>query len=212
MRLLPAAAAGRFNDARLNNCRSWDGDWNQKMTLNKLASSWYVLHTKSRFENVVNEGLQKKSIEAFLPKVKVPSKRRDRKLVIDVPLFPGYLFVKTVLHPTAHLEIVKTVGVVRLIGCKDGPVPVSAETIESLKIMVSSGLPVTTGSRFQKGNQIMVVSGPFTGVSGIFVRYRGTGRVVVYIEALGQYAQVEVNTEDIEIIPKILSGPKNGRH
>jgi len=175
------------------------------MNISQFVSNWYVLHTKSRFENVVNEGLQKKSLEAFLPKIKVSSKRRDRKLMIDVPLFPGYLFVKAVLHTQAHLEIVKTVGAVRLIGNKEGPVPVPLDTIESLKIMVSSGHPVTTGNRFQKGDRVMVVAGPFAGVNGIFVRYRGKGRVVVYIEALGQYAQVEVDAQDVEIIPKILS-------
>lgn len=175
------------------------------MNLSQLVSSWYVLHTKSRFENVVNEGLKKKSLEVFLPKIKVPSKRRDRKLMINVPLFPGYLFVKTLLYPQAHLEIVKTAGAVRLVGTKDGPVPVPLDTIESLKIMVSSGHPVETGCRFQKGDRVVVVAGPFAGVNGLFVRYRGKDRVVVYIEALGQYAQAEVNSEDVEIIPKILS-------
>ena len=184
----------------------FNGNWNKQMNISKFVPNWYVLHTKSRFENVVNEGLQKKSLEVFLPKIKVPSKRRDRKLMINVPLFPGYLFVKTILLPQAHLEIVKTVGVVRLVGSKDGPVPVSLDTIESLKIMVSSGHPVATGSRFQKGDRVMVVAGPFAGVNGLFVRYRGKDRVVVYIEALGQYAQAEVDAEDVEIIPKILSG------
>jgi len=97
------------------------------------------------------------------------------------------------------------VGAVRLVGSKDGPVPVLADTIESLKIMVSSGHPIATGSRFQKGDRVMVVAGPFAGVNGLFVRYRGKGRVVVYIEALGQYAQAEVDEEDIEMIPKIMS-------
>ena len=46
----------------------------------------------------------------------------------------------------------------------------------------------------------MVVSGPFAGVTGAFVRYRGRGRVVVNIEALGQYAAVEVSEDDIEVI------------
>ena len=171
----------------------------------KLNPLWYVLHTKSRFENVVNEGLLKKSIEVFLPKVKVKSKRRDRKLMIQVPLFPGYVFVKTDLHPDNHLEIVKTAGAVRLIGSRHGPVPVPDETIESLKIMVASDSPVTTGYNLKKGDRVMVVGGPFMGVTGYFVRYRGKGRIVVNIEALGQYAGVDVSEEDIEVLPKILS-------
>jgi transcription elongation factor/antiterminator RfaH len=171
----------------------------------RLSRLWYVLHTKSRFENVVNDGLGKKSIEVFLPKITVRSKRRDRKAMIRTPLFPGYLFVKTDLAPESHLEIVKTAGAVRLIGSKDGPVSVPAATIDSLKIMVSGDHPVTTGHRLKKGDKVLVVSGPFVGVTGTFVRYGGKGRVVVNIEALGQYAGVEVSEDEIEIIPKILT-------
>ncbi len=171
----------------------------------KLEDAWYVLHTKSRFENVVHEGLLKKNLDVFLPKIKVQSKRRDRRLMIMVPLFPGYLFVRTDLNPHRHLEIVKTVGAVRLIGTKQGPVPVPDDTIASLEIMISTELPVATGSRLQKGDRVMVISGPFAGVTGTFVRYRGKRRVVVNIEALGQYAGVEVDDSDVEPLPKILA-------
>lgn len=171
----------------------------------KLQHLWYVLHTKSRFENVVNDGLINKSVEAFLPKVQVRSKRRDRKAMITVPLFPGYLFVKTDLSPHNHLEIVKTTGAVRLIGTKDGPVTVPRTAIESLKVMVEGNNQVSTGYRLKKGDPVIVIAGPFTGVSGIFVRHRGQERVVVNIEALGQYASIEVNKEDVEILPEIFS-------
>jgi hypothetical protein len=46
----------------------------------------------------------------------------------------------------------------------------------------------------------MVVNGPFTGIVGTFDRYRGIDRVVVHIEALGQFASVEVNRDDVEIL------------
>ncbi len=173
--------------------------------IDKFVRSWYVLHTKSRFENVVNEGLTKKSIEIFLPKVKVRSKRRDRKAMIQVPLFPGYVFVKTDLNPYEHIEIVKTVGAVRIIGSKDRPVAVPEVNIESLKIMMAGNNSVITGTRFKKGDTIMVVDGPFAGVTGTFIRYKGKERVVVYIEALGQFASVEVREDEVEIIPKILA-------
>ncbi len=159
-------------------------------------SSWYVLHTKSRFENVVNDGLTKKSIEAFLPRIKVRSRRKDRKLLIKVPLFSGYTFVKSGLSPHEHLEILKTAGVVRIIGNKEGPLPVQEQTIESLKIMVATEEEIVTGTRFKKGDKVMVTYGPFTGIIGEFVQYRGKGRVIVNIETLGQFASVHVNEED----------------
>jgi len=174
------------------------------MTTNTLTHAWYALHTKSRFENVVNEGLEKKSLEVFLPKIQVKSKRRDRKRLIRVPLFPGYLFVKTTLNPTEHVEILKTIGAVRLVGNKEGPVSIPDDTLESLKIMVATDNPVTTGGRFKKGDRVMVVEGPFAGVIGTFVRYRGKERVIVNIEALGQFAGVDVSEDDVEKLPEIL--------
>jgi len=173
------------------------------MVKEHLARAWYVLHTRSRFENVVNDGLLKKSMEVFLPKIKVPSKRRDRRLMIHVPLFPGYIFVKTDLEPREQLEIVKTIGVVRFIGNSQGPVSVPDNNIESLMIMVSSNNPIATGNRLKRGDRVIVVSGPFTGVTGFFVRYRTQGRVVVNIDALGQYASVDVGEEDVERLPEM---------
>jgi transcription elongation factor/antiterminator RfaH len=168
----------------------------------ELIPAWYALHTKSRFENVVNDGLQKKSIGVFLPKIIVPSKRKDRKKMIRVPLFPGYLFVQTDLHPNHHLEIVKTVGAVKLVGDKAGPISIHDEIIESIKIMTAADQPITTGGyQFRKGDRVIVIEGPFSGVIGVFERFGGQGRIVVHIEALGQFAAVEVDTDDVEKLP-----------
>jgi transcriptional antiterminator NusG len=175
------------------------------MAGDKLTRAWYALHTKSRFENVVNDGLANKALDVFLPKITVKSQRRDRHKMIRVPLFPGYLFVRTDLNPHEHIEILKTTGAVQLIGSTRGPVPIADATIDSLKIMVSTEGEVITGTRFNKGDRVMVVNGPFSGVTGIFSSYRGDGRVIVNIEALGQFAAVNVDAADVEKLPEILS-------
>ncbi len=166
----------------------------------RLTPEWYVLHTKSRFENTTCDALGKKTIEVFLPKVLVQSKRRDRRVMLRACLFPGYLFVKSDLSPSHHLEILKTPGAVRLIGNRHGPLAVSPKTIDSLKIITASDQQVTTGSRFKKGDRVVVVRGAFTGVIGIFSQYKGKNRVVVHIEALGQFAAVEVDEDDVELL------------
>ncbi|MFO7643464.1 MAG: UpxY family transcription antiterminator, partial [Desulfosarcina sp.] len=175
------------------------------MVGDQLTRAWFALHTKSRFENVVNEGLTKKTVEVFLPKITVKSRRRDRHKMIRVPLFPGYLFVRTDLNPYRHVEILKTTGAVRLIGNIRGPLPIADATIDSLKIMVCADGDVITGTRFKKGDRVMVINGPFAGVTGVFSSYRGEGRVIVNIEALGQFAAVNVDAADVEKLPEKLS-------
>jgi len=92
-----------------------------------------------------------------------------------------------------------------LIGNKEGPISVPHETIESLQIMVSVvGSPVSTATRLQKGDRVMVITGPFQGIVGVFMRYKGKGRIVVNIDALGQFAGVDVDEEDVEKVPEIL--------
>ena len=176
------------------------------MNHNQLKKQWYVLHTRSRFENVVHDRLLKKSFDVFLPKMQVKSRRRDRKLLIRVPVFPGYLFVKSDIVPREHVEIVKTIGAVRLVGTKDGPVPVPSKTIESLKILVAADAPIKTGNRLARGDQVMVIHGAFAGVVGTFARYRGTGRVIINVDTLGQTAGVEVDEDDVEPVPKLIQG------
>lgn len=171
------------------------------MTTHEWKPAWYVIHTRSRFENVVFDGLTKKSVDTFLPKIPQRSRRRDRRVILNVPLFPGYVFVRSDLHPERHLEILKTVGVVRLIGNKTGPVPVPDKTVDSLRIMIASDSPIQTGFRFRPGDRVIVIRGPFTGVVGAFARYGGAGRVVVHIDALGQYASVEVEEADVDPLP-----------
>ncbi|MEE4357422.1 MAG: UpxY family transcription antiterminator [Desulfococcaceae bacterium] len=168
-----------------------------------LIPEWYVLHTKSRFENVVGEALLKKSKEIFLPKITVQSRRKDRKKMIRVPLFPGYVFVKTDLEPRAHLDILKTAGAVQLIGDQKGPISVPEETIISLKIMADADETLMTGSRFTAGDRVMVTGGPFAGVIGIFSRYKGLDRIIVNIDLLGQFAAAEVAESDVEKIPEL---------
>jgi len=169
----------------------------------KLTPAWYVLHTRSRFENKVNEGLERKAKEVFLPKVLVRSKRRDRKVMLRVPLFPGYVFVRTDLDPADQLDIVKTAGIVKFVGNRSGPLPVPDEAIESLRLMIATDLDITTGTRLKKGDRVVVVHGPFTGITGTFSRYRGRNRIVVNIDALGQFAAVEVDEDDCELLPAI---------
>jgi transcription antitermination factor NusG len=54
---------------------------------------WYAVHTRSRHEDRVWQGLTQKAYTVFLPKIEVWSQRKDRRKKIHIPMFPGYLFL-----------------------------------------------------------------------------------------------------------------------
>jgi transcriptional antiterminator NusG len=134
---------------------------------------WYVIHTKSRHEYKVNTGLLQKELTSFLPEVEVWSKRKDRKKKIKIPLFPSYLFVETTLEDNERkLDILKTSGVVRILGKKENsePIPVPDDKIQAIKRFLNKKADVFSLQYPQEGESARIISGPFAGIEGIVVK------------------------------------------
>jgi transcriptional antiterminator NusG len=161
--------------------------------MNQNFSKWYALHTRSHFEQKVYDGLRGKSIETFLPRIQVMSRRKDRRKKILVPLLPGYVFVRTDLHPEEHLHILKTTGIVRMIGFKGKPVPANEDEISSLMVLDGTDRTVQNRTYMKKGDRIMIMEGPLKGLVGFYLRHNNRqDKVVVSVELLQRSIEVEI--------------------
>lgn len=161
--------------------------------------AWYIIHSYSRHEGKVESGLQHQGLEIFLPRITVRSCRRDRKRLLEVPLFPGYLFVHTVLEPAAYYAIIRSKSVVRLLGGRSGPKPVPDETVNSIKAIVESDRPYYPGPYLTRGMKVCIVEGPLMGAVGIIqARREKKRRLVVTVELFHRAVMVEVEDEAVE--------------
>ncbi len=126
--------------------------------------------------------------------------------MVEYPLFPGYIFVRSSFQPADQLSILKTIGAVRLLGNQTGPVAVPDIQIESLKILTSSSMDLITGSNIalKTGDPVMIIEGPLSGFKGEFIRHKGKGRVIIKIDLLNQYAGTEIEEDKIEKLPELL--------
>jgi len=163
--------------------------------MDQKSGKWYAVHTRSRFEQKVYDGIYTKSIEVFLPRIQVISRRKDRHKKILVPLLPGYVFVNTTLDPEEYLNILKTAGVVRLIGFDGKPVPAMDEEINSLMILDGTDRSVQNRDYINKGDRVMIMEGPLKGLTGFYLRPKGQGnKIVVSVDLL--HRSLEVDIED----------------
>jgi transcriptional antiterminator NusG len=163
--------------------------------MNHGAEKWYAVHTRSRFEQKVYDGIFGKSIEVFLPRIQVMSRRKDRRKKILVPLLPGYVFVRTDLNPEEYLNVLKTVGVVRMVGFQGKPVPARDEEIASLMILDGTDRTVQNRAYMNKGDRVMIMEGPLKGLVGFYLGHKGASdKVVVSVELL--HRSLEVDLED----------------
>lgn len=161
---------------------------------------WYIIHTRSRHEVKVEADLTRKGLQTFLPRVTVRSRRRDRRQILETPLFPGYLFVRTDLNEWAHNNIIRSQGVVRILGTKGQCTPVPEDTVTSLRTLVNSGQPVFPWSKLTPGKRVRVVEGPLTGAIGVILRNKqGKKRLLVAVELLGRSVCAELAEETVEV-------------
>jgi transcription antitermination factor NusG len=164
-------------------------------------AKWYAIHTRSHFELKVYEGFSGKSIEAFLPRCQVMSRRKDRRKKILVPMLPGYVFVHTDLDPKQYLDILKTVGVVRMVSFKGKPVAANDDEIASLMILDGTDRTVQNRAYINRGDRVMIMEGPLKGLIGFYLRHKGkSDKVVVSIELLRRSLAVEIEDWALEKI------------
>ncbi|MBW1787314.1 MAG: UpxY family transcription antiterminator [Deltaproteobacteria bacterium] len=160
---------------------------------------WYAIHTRSHFEQKVYDGLTGKSLEAFFPRIQVMSRRKDRRKKILVPMLPGYVFVRTALEPEAYWRIIKTVGVVRMVGFRGNVVSARDEEIGSLMILDCTDRTVQNQAYIKAGDRVMIMDGPFKGLAGYYLRHKGSSdRVVVSVELLRRSLAVEIEDWALE--------------
>jgi transcription antitermination factor NusG len=133
---------------------------------------WYAVSTKSRHEYKAYTLLAQKSLTTFLPEMEVWSKRKDRKKKITVPLFPGYLFVNADLDNETKLTILKTFGVVRILGKKlnTEPIAVPDEKISAIQRIVERKVEMFSLQYPKAGEPARILDGPFAGIEGMVIK------------------------------------------
>ena len=169
--------------------------------VSQMSPAWYAIYAQVRHESKVYARLLAKSFECLLPQIERWSRRRDRRKKIHVPIFPGYLFVHTVLDNYQQVKILQTAGVVRIVRTKDGPLPVPDSQMNSLITLLGNASVLTTHPYLNEGMRVKIVNGPLYGCEGILVRKKNEkARLVVAIDIIQQAVSVELSEEDVEPI------------
>src|SRR5215471_7034838 len=107
------------------------------------ACPWYALYTHSHCEQLVYEQLVAKGFHLFLPKIQVWSQRAGVRHRIAVPMFPGYLFLHSLVDSTIYLEVRQARGLVRILGQGwDRLAVVPEEEIYAIGAVLRSRLPI----------------------------------------------------------------------
>jgi transcription antitermination factor NusG len=164
-----------------------------------VAPNWYAIYTAVNQEKRVSEKLRQHGIKEYLPLYRSVRCRSDRRVVLDLPLFPGYLFVH--INLAERNRVLALPRVVRLVGSRAMPCTVPDDQIEKLQLGLSSGRSILPCSAVAQGCRVRVTQGPFVGFEGILLRTKSDLRIVVSVNLIARSFSVEVGAEDIECVP-----------
>ena len=162
---------------------------------------WYALYTIVRHEKTVNSLLSNKNIETFLPLREVFTQWKDRRKKVQLPLFPGYIFVRIFEKDTRSiLNILNTKGVVRILSSNGSYETIPAHQIDSIRRLVDTSVEYDPYKYLVKGKEVVVVNGPLQGVHGKILERKGQNRLIVSIDIIKRSVSVKVDPADIELV------------
>lgn len=152
------------------------------------GSAWHVLHTKSRQEKAVAEFLAAAGIDHFLPLVRRARYYGRRKVVADLPLFPGYVFLRGTRDEAFAVD--RTDRVARIIPVIDQGT--LAAELANLREALERGAPLDHGRFIERGVRVEVAAGPFRGIQGIVEHPIGDDRISLQVTLLGRAAELQI--------------------
>jgi transcription antitermination factor NusG len=155
---------------------------------------WFVLFVRSNQEKTTAARLADFQIEHLLPCFRSLRQWKDRRVTLDMPLFPGYVFVH--LPFSERLRVLTLPNVLCLVGSRQCPSVITEEEINWIKRGVESG-NAAPHAYLSEGERVIITSGALAGMQGILLRKLNKTRVVVSLETIGRGFAVEVDTGSV---------------
>jgi transcription antitermination factor NusG len=170
---------------------------------------WFALWTHSHCEQLVHDQLIAKGFEAFLPTIRVWSRRGGTLHAVRSPMFSSYLFLRHAMDKTSYIEIMKTRGLVRILGERwDRLAVIAGSEIEAIQRVVRAELPILPHPYLREGQRVRITDGPLADVEGILTGIKpNKGLLVLSVELLQRSVAVEIDCMRIAPLGAIATRP-----
>jgi transcription antitermination factor NusG len=169
---------------------------------NPVASAdtllWYAIRTRSRHEKVVERQLHGQGIDVFYPVVTQIHQWSDRRKQVECPLFAGYAFVRINPSPEERVRVLRTQGVVELVGGQGQGTPIPTEQIEAVRAVVAGNMQFSQHVYLKVGQRVRVRGGSLDGVEGILVAQNGSRNLVISVEPIQRSLSIRIEGYQVE--------------
>jgi len=161
--------------------------------------SWYLIYTKPQQEDVALRNLEQQDYSVYLPRITEKKRVRGMQQEVTGPMFPRYLFIELNQEFDNWSPIRSTRGVSGLVRFGLQPARVPGDFIRGLQDGAErlSEL-MLQAARFNLGDKVIMMDGPFKGYEAVFQAQKGTERAIVLLEIANRHTQLQVGIDEID--------------
>lgn len=159
------------------------------------SGRWYALHVRSRAELAVARQIDQKGYEPFVPLWRSERRWADRSRILELPLFPSYVFCR--VTGASAGRIVTTPGVIRIVAAGGLPLPVDDAEIDALRRVAHADAPVEPWPHVGLGTRVELGAGPLRGIQGVLTQVTNGRRLIVSVSLLQRSVAVEIDGHDV---------------
>jgi transcriptional antiterminator NusG len=174
-----------------------------------MAMHWYVVHTYSGYEQKAKKALEERirrhNLEQLFGDILVPQEnvvevKKGVKRTSKRQFFPGYILVRMELNETTWHIVKGTPKVTGFVGGSMNPPAVPDEEVERITSQIEEGtLKPKAKIEFEKGENVRVVSGPFSSFTGMVDEvHEGKGKLRVMVSIFGRSTPIELDFTQVE--------------
>lgn len=166
------------------------------VTTLQSSPQWFAVYTASRHEKHVSTQLADRGVEFFLPLYRTVHCWKNRtKGVLEMPLFPSYVFVR--IPRNKRGSVLEVPGVLSLVGSKREAWPLPDWEIEALRSGLDQRKP-EPHPYLVVGVRARITIGALAGMEGVLVQKRNGTRVVLTLDGIMRSVSVEVGLHELE--------------
>lgn len=170
------------------------------MNSNTNPSSWYAVRTYSRHERTVAKHLAVRGFETLLPLYSEDRRWSDRQKRVELPLFPGYLFVRIDECDSQPVRVLRIPGVVNFVGNRPEFAQLSENDVTNIRSLITAKIAFQPHPYLSVGQRIRIRNGALAGVEGILMRVENDDRLVLSVEVIQRSLSVKIQGYRIEVV------------
>jgi transcription antitermination factor NusG len=167
------------------------------------SQSWFAINTRPRYEKKVTANLQEKGVDTFLPLSSATHQWSDRRRLVELPLFPGYVFVRISLSLNTRVSVLQTNGVISFVGDRNLGTPIPDCEIEAIQGVIEGGASIERiepSPHWHAGQRVRICGGCFDGVTGVLVTVDGERSLVVSVNLIQRSIAMRIQGYKVEAI------------